>query len=189
VADTDLGNMHFDRLDDGTDEDFEVMRRVHGRNLAKLPDLLLSMLRNLKGDAAYPVDRLEHSVQTATRAMRAGADEEMIVCALLHTCARRWDRSTTARWARPFVSERNHGSWPTTPSSRPTSTRAASDSIPTRATSTRTAPSPYYQACVDFTTNWDEVSFDATYDSEPLSTFEPMVRSVLSRPWAPPGTN
>jgi predicted HD phosphohydrolase len=108
VADTDLGNMHFDRLDDGTDEDFEVMRRVHGRNLAKLPDLLLSMLRNLKGDAAYPVDRLEHSVQTATRAMRAGADEEMIVCALLHTCARRWDRSTTARWARPFVSERNH---------------------------------------------------------------------------------
>ena len=45
-----------------------------------------------------------------------------------------------------------------------------------------------FQACVDFTTNWDEVSFDAHYPSEPLSTFEPMVRKVLSRPWTPPGS-
>ena len=58
--------MHFDRLDDGTDGDFEIMRQVHERNLAELPDLLLSMLSSLKGDAAYPVNRLEHSVQTAT---------------------------------------------------------------------------------------------------------------------------
>jgi predicted HD phosphohydrolase len=47
--------------------------------------------------------------------------------------------------------------------------------------------SPRYQACVDVTTNWDEVSFDPKYRSEPLSTFEPMVRRVLVRPWAPPG--
>jgi predicted HD phosphohydrolase len=46
--------------------------------------------------------------------------------------------------------------------------------------------SPYYQACVDFTTNWDEVSFEPDYDSEPLETFVPMVRSVLARPWTPP---
>src|ERR1700761_9647328 len=84
VTDADLGKMHFDRLDDGTDADFQVMRQVHERNLAKLPDLLLSMLGSLKGDAAYPVDRLEHSVQTATRALRDDADEELIVCALLH---------------------------------------------------------------------------------------------------------
>ena len=49
-----MGKMHFDRLDDGTDQDFEIMRQVHERNLAKLPDLLLSMLSSLKGDAAYP---------------------------------------------------------------------------------------------------------------------------------------
>ena len=79
-----IGKMHFDRLDDGTDAEFQVMRQVHERNLAKLPDLLLSMLSSLKGDAAYPVDRLEHSVQTATRAMRDGADEELIVSALFH---------------------------------------------------------------------------------------------------------
>ena len=90
--DTGLGKMHFDRLDAGTDADFEVMRRVHERNLAKLPDLLLSMLSSLKGDAAYPVDRLEHSVQTATRAMRDGADEERSSARCCTTWARPWAR-------------------------------------------------------------------------------------------------
>jgi len=47
VTDADLGTMHFDRLDDGTDQDFEIMRRVHERNLAKLPDQLFSMLSSL----------------------------------------------------------------------------------------------------------------------------------------------
>jgi hypothetical protein len=48
--------------------------------------------------------------------------------------------------------------------------------------------SPNSQACVDVTISWDEVSFDADYPSEPLSTFELTVRSLLSRPWSPPGT-
>jgi predicted HD phosphohydrolase len=182
--------MHFDRLDDGTDADFEVMRRVHERNLAKLPDLLLSMLSSLKGDAAYPVDRLEHSVQTATRAMRDGADEELIVCALLHdvgeTLAPLNHGVAGAALLKPFVSEQNywvlahHAIFQTYFYARhlgldPNARDKFKDS-------------PYYQDCVDFTTNWDEVSFDADYPSEPLSTFAPMVHSVLSRPWAPPAT-
>jgi predicted HD phosphohydrolase len=40
--------------------------------------------RFLKGDEAYPVDRLEHSRQAATQALRDGRDEESVVCALLH---------------------------------------------------------------------------------------------------------
>ncbi len=45
---------------------------------------------------------------------------------------------------------------------------------------------PYYQACVDFTTNWDEVSFYPAYQAEPIETFEPLVRQLLDRPWQPP---
>ena len=130
--------MHFDRLDEGTDEDFEVMRRVHERNLAKLPDLLLSMLSNLKGDAAYPVDRLEHSVQTATRAMRAGADEELIVCALFHdvgeTLGPLNHGQVDAAILRPFVSEQNHWVLAHHAIFQTYFYPATSDSIPTRAT-------------------------------------------------------
>lgn len=182
--------MHFDRLDDGTDEDFQVMRRVHERNLAKLPDLLISMLSSLKGDAAYPVDRLEHSVQTATRAMRDGADEELIVCALLHdvgeTLGPLNHGEVVAAILKPFISERNYWVLAKHPIFQ-TYFYAQHLGLDPNARD-QYKDNPNYQACVDFTTNWDEVSFDPTYKSEPLSTFEPMVRSVLSRPWAPPST-
>jgi predicted HD phosphohydrolase len=81
---SDIGKMHFRRMDEGTDADFAVLARVHEENIRKLPDLLIGLLTNLKADAAYPVDRLQHSLQAATRAMRDGRDEEYVVCALLH---------------------------------------------------------------------------------------------------------
>lgn len=187
--DAPLGKMHFDRLDDGTDEDFEVLRRVHERNLANLPDLLLSMLSSLKGDAAYPVDRLEHSLQTATRAMRDGADEETIVCALLHDVAETLGPlnhgEVVAAILKPFISEQNCWVLAHHPLFQ-TYFYARHLGLDPNARE-RYRDNPYYQACVDFTANWDEVSFDPSYDSEPLSTFEPMVRRVLARRWTAPG--
>lgn len=184
-----LGRMHFDRLDDGSDADFAVMRRVHERNLARLPDRLLSMLSSLKGDAAYPVDRLEHSVQTATRAQRDGADEETIVCALLHdvgeTLGPLNHGEVVAAVLKPFISEQNHWVLAHHPLFQ-TYFYARHLGLDPNARE-RYRDSPYYQACVDFTTNWDELSFDPSYDSEPLSAFEPIVRRVLSRTWKPPG--
>jgi hypothetical protein len=41
---------------------------------------------------------------------------------------------------------------------------------------------------VAFTSNWDEVSFDPDYDTDPIESFEPLVRALLSRSWEPPTT-
>ena len=65
-----IGKMHFRRMDEGTDADYAVLARVHAENIRKLPDLLMGILTNLKADEAYPVDRLQHSLQAATRATR-----------------------------------------------------------------------------------------------------------------------
>ena len=46
--------------------------------------------------------------------------------------------------------------------------------------------SPYYGRTVEFCARYDEVSFDPEYESEPMSTFEPMVRRVLHKEWTPP---
>ena len=188
AGDPDLGKMHFDRLDDGTDEDFQVMRRVHERNLARLPDLLLSMLSNLKGDAAYPIDRLQHSLQTATRALRADADEETIVCALLHdvgeTLGPLNHGEVAAAILKPFISEQNHWVLAHHPIFQTYFYARHLGLDPNAREQYR--GSPYYNACVNFTTDWDEVSFDPTYDSEPLATFEPMVRRVLAETWTMP---
>jgi predicted HD phosphohydrolase len=76
---SDPGHMHFRRMDEGTDADDAVLARVHTENVDALPDLLMGMLTDLKADAAYPVDRCEHSLQAATRALRDGRDEEYVV--------------------------------------------------------------------------------------------------------------
>src|SRR6202044_1955666 len=79
-----LEKMHFTRMDQGSDEDFQILKRVHEKTLADLPDQLMAMVEDLSGDRAYNLDRRGHSLQAATRAMRDGADEELIVVALLH---------------------------------------------------------------------------------------------------------
>lgn len=187
----DPGKMHFRRMDEGTDADFQVLARVHQTNVEALPDLLLGMLTELRADAAYPVDRLEHSLQTATRALRDDADEELIVCALLHDVGESLGPfnhgAVVAAILEPFISEANrwmlehHGVF---------QTYFYGDHLgldPNARDAYR--DSPHYDLTVMFTSRWDEVSFDPDYDAEPLSAFEPMVRRVLCKDWAPPTTD
>ncbi|MGO9028310.1 MAG: HD domain-containing protein [Acidimicrobiales bacterium] len=180
--------MHFRHMDEGTDADFMVLAEVHKATVEHLPDLLLDMLGRLKGDEAYPIDRMAHSLQAATRAQRDGRDEEYVVCALLHDVAESIGPfnhgEIAAAILKPFISVENY--WMLAhhqvfqvyffgqhlgldPNERD-----------------RFVTSPFYDRTVDFTALYDEVSFDPEYDNEPLSTFEPMVRRVLARDWTPP---
>jgi len=194
-APTDAGQptgerMHFTRMDDGTDEDFQILDRVHERNLAELPGLLMGMLSDLSADAAYNINRRDHCLQTATRALRDGADEETVVVALFHDVGESLGPlnhgEVAAAILRPFISEDNHwllvhhGLFQTyfygthlglDPNARE-----------------RFKGHPAYQRTVDFCARWDEVSFDPAYPAEPMSTFEPMVRRVLDKTWSPPST-
>ena len=75
----------FTRMADGTRADYELLERLEQEHIAGLPDRLLETLRGLDDSfSGYQVTRLEHSLQSATRAYRAGEDEEYVVAALLH---------------------------------------------------------------------------------------------------------
>jgi predicted HD phosphohydrolase len=182
------GKMHFTRMDQGTDADYEVLKAVHVRNMAALPDLLLGMLTKLDGDANYPIDRLQHSLQTATRAWRDGADEEMVVCALFHDVGESLGPmnhgEVVAAILRPFISDANYWMLFHHPLFQ-TYFYARHLGLDPKARD-QFKDNPHYQLTVDFTTNWDEVSFDPAYENEPIETFESMVRRVLNRPWRPP---
>jgi len=80
-----LEHAKFHAMTEGTQEDWMAIVRGNGPFNRELPDRMLAHLRMLKEDTGgYPVDRLEHSLQTATRAFKAGRDEEYVVCALIH---------------------------------------------------------------------------------------------------------
>src|SRR4029078_7522861 len=75
----------FTRMEESTQDDWRKISGEFAGFARTLPCRLMSHLKVLEGDyAAFPVDRYTHSLQTTTRALRAGRDEEYVVCALLH---------------------------------------------------------------------------------------------------------
>src|SRR5712672_2821509 len=75
----------FRRMQDGTKEDYELLDESEKRYAAGLPGRVLQAVRKLDHSLeGYPLSRLGHSLQTATRALNDGADDELIVAALIH---------------------------------------------------------------------------------------------------------
>ena len=74
----------FTAMEHGTQEDCDIVNEHFDAHIEKFADQVLDWLRQLDGDSPYQVSRLEHCLQTATRAENDGADEETVVCALLH---------------------------------------------------------------------------------------------------------
>jgi predicted HD phosphohydrolase len=179
--------MHFKRMDEGTVEDFALLAKVHTNALKALPDLLMNMLQTLKSDAIYPIDRLAHSLQSATRALKDNRDEEYIVCCLLHDFGESLGPFNHGEIAgailHPFISEGNqwmlahHGIF---------QTYYFGDKLgidPNRREQFKS--SPYYEQTIEFCAKYDEISFDPDYLNEPMSTFAPMVRRLLgSKNWS-----
>ena len=126
---------------------------------------------------------MEHSLQCATRAHRDGADEEMVVAALLHDIGDLLSPFNHSELAaavlRPYVAERtywivrHHGLFQSYYYAHHTGgDRHARDAY---------RDHPWYQDTVEFCHRWDQSSFDPTYELLPLEFFEPMVRRIFGR--------
>lgn len=107
------GLAQFRHMRDGTAQDWARIAASFMPYAKALPGRVLDHLRLLDGDyGGFPVDRLTHSLQTATLAHRDGQDEEYVVCALLHdigdTLGSFNHPDIAAAILKPFVSEENH---------------------------------------------------------------------------------
>ena len=80
-----MDKVKFTEMKYGTKEDYDLLSKYEEGFVEGLSDRILQFLKNLDGSLdGYQITRLEHSLQTATRAAKDGTDEEMIVAALLH---------------------------------------------------------------------------------------------------------
>ncbi len=103
----------FKAMDQSTQQDWAIIAKEQQAFVAGLPDRILDHMRLLSGDfGGFPVDRLQHSLQTAELAAEAGEDQEYVVCALLHdigdTLGSTNHADVGAAILQPFVSEANH---------------------------------------------------------------------------------
>ena len=174
----------FTSMATGVQEDYDLLERLESEFAAGTAGRVLEQLKGLSGSlAGYQVDRLEHSLQSATRAYRDGAEEEMVVAALLHDVGDLLAPDNHSEMAaavlRPYVSERTY--WIVRHHGLFQSYYFAHFRGGDRNTRDRYIDHPWYQDAVDFCHRWDQPSFDPAYESLDLEFFEPMVRRIFAR--------
>jgi predicted HD phosphohydrolase len=181
ATDTD-GRASFKNLAESTAEDWALITPQLALTQSHVPDRILGLLQAMGSDyGGFPVTRLEHSLQTATRAERDGRDEEYVLCALLHDIGDMLSPfnhpAVAAAVLRPFVSKANH--W-----------MIAHHGIfqgyyfwhyigLDKETREKYRTSPYFEYTEEFCAKYDSPAFDAEYKSEPLEHFAPLVRARL----------
>lgn len=180
-----MDKVSFTAMKDGTKEDYDLLERLEKPFHAGTPDRLLRELRSQADEtlSGYKITRLQHALQSATRARRDGADIDWIVAALLHDIGDGLAPQNHDRFAaeilRPFIREEvawvvehhgifqmyyyaHHFGW-------------------NREKRGEYRDHPCYQSCADFCERWDQSSFDPDYPMDNLESFEPLVREVFAR--------
>lgn len=175
----------FTQMKDGTRADYLYLRGLEEAHNSATAERLLRALR-LQAEETIPgyrITRLEHGLQSATRAHRDGAGLDWVVATLLHDIGDGLAPQNHDRFAaeilRPFVRDEitwvveHHGAFQMVYYAH----HYGWDQYAREKYSTH----PCYRTCVDFCEAWDQASFDPDYPSEPLDFFEPMLREVFQR--------
>lgn len=179
----------FTEMQHGTAEDYVLLDRLEQEEVVGLADNLISTLSGLEESLdGYKVTRLQHSLQTATRARRAGADIDWVVAALLHDLGDQLAPFNHAEYAasvlRPYV--REEVTWVVAQHGVFQSYYYAHHLGRDRNGRDEFVEHPWYQLCVDFCAQWDQNSFDPDGPIDPLESFVDEVREVFARtPWDP----
>jgi predicted HD phosphohydrolase len=180
-----MQTVNFTRMEDGTREEYEFLDRMEDEYKNALPERLIDALRKLEHSlSGYRISRLEHCLQGATRAHRAGESEEMIVAILLHDIGDELATYSHSEMAaailRPFVSEKlywivkHHGVFQMYYYAHHCGGDRNSREI--------YRDHAWYQDAIDFCHNYDQNCFDPDYETESLEFFAPILRRVISQP-------
>ena len=179
-----MDRVSFTRMKDGTREDYEFLTEHEIEYTKGTADRLLTALVSLdEGLSGYQITRLGHSLQSATRAERDGADIDWVVSALLHDIGDIFAPYNHDEYAaailRPFVREQcawvveKHGDFQMIYYGH----HVGGD----QHKRDRWADSRYFDDCAEFCERWDQSSFDPDYDTLPLEHFADRVREVFER--------
>ena len=180
-----MQQVEFTEMSEGTAAEYAFLDTLERRFIDGLPDRLLETLRALEHTlSGYKVSRLGHSLQSATRALRAGESTEMVVAALLHDIGDELAPHSHSEYAaailRPYVSEKTY--WIIKHHGVFQMYYYAHHLGGDRNARELFKDHEWYQDAVDFCANYDQNCFDPDYDTEPLETFEPMLREVFAAP-------
>ena len=177
------GQVSFRRLEDSTASDWELLTQSFAPFLDDLPNRIITQMRELAHDhGGFAVNRLEHCLQTATRAYNDGRDEEYVVCALLHDIgdilAPAAHADLAATILKPYVSPENH--WMVEKHGIFQGYYFFHHIGLDRNMRDQFRDHQWFERTAEFCEKYDQPSFDPEFESMSLDDFVPMVRQILS---------
>ena len=179
-------NVKFKHMKDGDKEDYLLLQKYEEKYVSLTYERIIEELTRQGKNTmeGYKITRLDHGLQSATRAYNDGADIDWIVGALLHDIGdglapQNHDRFS-AEVVRPYVRDEitwviehhgifqmiyyaHHYGWD----------KNARDKF---------KDNIYFQTFADFCERWDQKSFDPEYENKDLDFFKPLIKEVFSRP-------
>lgn len=177
------GQASFRALEHSTAADWELLTQAFVPFLNDLPNRIIAQMRELAHDhGGFAVNRLEHCLQTATRACNDGRDEEYVVCALLHDIGDMLAPAAHADLAatilKPYVSPENH--WMVEKHGIFQGYYFFHHIGLDRNMRDQFGDHPWFERTAEFCEKYDQPSFDPEFESMALDDFAPMVRKILS---------
>jgi predicted HD phosphohydrolase len=181
----------FRTLEEATPHDWQIIIEAEAADRFKRStgDRLLGLLGSLRDADALgsPINLYAHSLQTATRALRAGEDDELVVIALFHDLPEALSDNhhglLAAELLSPWISERRE--WLLVRHVDFQQFHFVNHPAPDRHARDRFAGHPCYAETEHFCKAYDQNSFDRDYTTLPLEEFAPMVTRFFARPRPP----
>lgn len=176
---------NFSDMSESTAEDWQIIGKEFVAFGRQGGARILEHLKLLAGDfGGFPVDRLTHCLQTATRAQRDGRDDDYVVMALVHdigdTLGSYNHPDIAAAILEPFVSEELH--WIVKHHGIFQGYNFFHHLGMDRNMRDQFKGHKYFDATVEFIDKYDCPAFDPDYDALPLEHFEPMVMKLFEAP-------
>ncbi len=176
--------MPFTRMDQSTAAEWMTIGGEVAKRQAQMPTLIKFMLRQLEAQTdGFATNQLVHALQTATRAVRANASEELIVAALCHDIGKVISvinhPAIAAEILKPYVGRATYEIIRTHQDFQGRHYYALMGMNPDARS--QYAHQPWYSLAEKFTDEWDQTSFDPNYDTLPFEYFEPLIDRVFSK--------
>jgi predicted HD phosphohydrolase len=175
----------FRSMDESTAEQWAVIGTESFKNQGRVADRVLGMLQSLSDITdGFAVDQLTHCLQTATRAERAGADDEVVIASLCHDIGKAVSVPNHPRIAaeilRPYVSDDVHWMIEVHQDFQGRHYYHHFGGDPNARDQYKGHPA--YELAERFADEWDQAAFDPDYDTLPLEHFEPRLRELFGNP-------
>ena len=179
-----MSTVNFTEMKNGSKEDYLLLDKHEKKYINGTADRIIKFMSGLNsGLEGYKITRLEHSLQTATRAFNDKASEEMVVAALLHDIGDELAPLNHSEYAaavlKPYVSEKTH--WIVEKHGEFQMYYYAHHVSGNRNLRDKYKNHKYYNDTLEFCEKWDQTSFDPNFKSLKLKDFEPLIRKIFSR--------